>query len=238
MDSGSRESVRFRVPIPSYAPEEGMPRRTGVLQCTSLRRRGPEAIHGGSLTRPFVRTPLHSRIDGMALPARTRIARCCFCRGMMRVSARALSVSCPHCHKQISLEDLRIIGSHPGKTLATCGDVVVEQSARLNVALTARRVTVLGRVNGPIKGGEFVEIGTTGHVRGDIEAPKIVVRDGAMIEGVCRMTAAPPTEEDCDAALGAGGEINGEDLPDAGGCGEDISDDSPSGPRPLRRPGA
>ncbi len=119
-----------------------------------------------------------------------RIVRCVHCRGMMRVPARALSVFCPHCQKRVELESLRITGSHPGKKLATCGDVVVEATGWLNAEVVAENVTILGRVRGPVSASVSVEVGPKGHVIGDILAPKIVVREGAIIQGRCQMTSA------------------------------------------------
>ncbi|MFQ5501640.1 MAG: polymer-forming cytoskeletal protein [Phycisphaerae bacterium] len=121
--------------------------------------------------------------------ANTRIVRCCNCGGMMRVAARALSVFCPHCHKRITLENLRIIGSHPGKTLATCGDILVEPSTTLNLEITANNVIVRGRVRGSIRANASVEVTPTGRVVGDVKAPKIIVREGGVIQGRCEMTA-------------------------------------------------
>ncbi len=106
----------------------------------------------------------------------------------MRVSARALSVFCPHCQKRASLESLRIIGSHPGKALATCGDIFIEATANLNLAVYANNVLILGRIRGPIFANETVEVGPSARVFGDIKACKIIVRDGALIEGRCVMT--------------------------------------------------
>jgi cytoskeletal protein CcmA (bactofilin family) len=112
----------------------------------------------------------------------------------MRVSARALSVFCPHCHKGISLEDLRIVGSHPGKMLATCGDIVVESSARLYLTVIGKNVKVLGKIKGPVSGEESVEVGATGQVVGDIRSPKIIVREGGVIQGKCQIvTQKAPT---------------------------------------------
>jgi len=135
--------------------------------------------------------------------ANTRIVRCCNCGGMMRVAARALSVFCPHCHKRITLENLRIIGSHPGKTLATCGDILIEPSTTLNLEITANNVIVRGRVRGAIRANKSVEVTPTGRVVGDVKAPKIIVREGGIIQGRCEMTApmeqfpvSSPTEDD------------------------------------------
>lgn len=127
----------------------------------------------------------------MKTGAQTRIVRCCQCRGMMRVTARALSVFCPHCHKRITLEDLRIVGSHPGRSLATCGDILVEPSTTLNLEITAENVVVRGCVRGAIQANVSVEVTPTGRVIGDVRAPKIIVREGGIIQGRCEMTAPP-----------------------------------------------
>jgi len=129
----------------------------------------------------------------MSAAQETRIVRCWHCRGMMRVAARALSVFCPHCQKRANLEDLIVTGSHPGKALMTCGDIRIEHSARLHVDVYAHRVIVLGKLWGPVIADDFVIVGSTGHVIGDIKAPRIVVQEGGRIDGRCEMTriAAP-----------------------------------------------
>src|SRR5882672_9092705 len=115
--------------------------------------------------------------------ADTRIVRCWYCKGPMRVAGQALSVFCPHCQKRANLEDLVITGSHPGKALMTCGNIRIESSARLHVEIYANRVLVLGKLRGPIHALESVEIGSTGQVVGDIKAPRIVVQPGGQVEG-------------------------------------------------------
>ncbi|RIK69071.1 MAG: hypothetical protein DCC66_09375 [Planctomycetota bacterium] len=122
----------------------------------------------------------------------TRIVRCFHCKGLMKVSARALSVFCPSCQKRVNLEDLRITGTHPGKVLMTCGDILIEPTARLNVDVFGRRVVVHGRVVGQVQANESVEIASTGRVNGDIRAPKIIVQEGAVISGRCEMVRVDP----------------------------------------------
>ncbi|MBX3395126.1 MAG: polymer-forming cytoskeletal protein [Phycisphaerae bacterium] len=127
----------------------------------------------------------------MSDPATTKIVRCCHCRGMMRVAAKALSVFCPHCQKRATLESLRIVGAHPGRTLATCGDILVEAPAQLNVEITANNVTIRGKVNGSVFANECLEVDSTGRIYGDVRAGKLVVRDGGVIQG--RIEMLPPT---------------------------------------------
>ena len=118
----------------------------------------------------------------------------------MKVSTRALSVFCPHCQKRAPLESLRIIGSHPGNTLATCGDIFIEPTAILNLSVFANNVVIRGRVRGPVVAYETVEVGPTGRVTGDIKAAKIIISDGAVIEGHCEMTSpVQPQPDHADA---------------------------------------
>lgn len=107
----------------------------------------------------------------------------------MKVPGRALSVFCPHCQKRAELESLRIVGSHPGKMLSTCGDIRVEATATLNLPLFANNVVILGCVRGHVVANETVVLGSTARVSGDIKAAKVIVHDGAVIEGRCVMTA-------------------------------------------------
>lgn len=158
---------------------------------------------------------------------------------MMRVTARALSVFCPHCQTRVNLEDMRIVGSHPGKKLATSGDILVEPGARLNLELIGNRIVVNGRVNGAVSANEFVEIGPSGLIIGNIKAPKLVVRDGGSIQGRFERTTAPQE--------GIVNEADPIHSPDSAASGADtIGDKSPpdseetpqrARPRPMRPPG-
>ncbi len=71
---------------------------------------------------------------------------------------------------------------------------MVEASASLNLSILANNVVIHGRVRGPVVANEIVDVGPTGQVIGDIKAVKIIVRDGATIQGRCEM-AAPALPE-------------------------------------------
>lgn len=141
---------------------------------------------------------------------------------MLRVSRRVLSVFCPHCQKRLSLEDLTIVGSHPGRTLMTCGDVTVASSASLQLDVFGYRVVVLGRVKGNVTGEVSVEVGPGGRVVGDVRAPRVVVHEGGTLEGRCEMTrslAAAALDQvasataESDVKLPAAAEIPAEEEP-------------------------
>ncbi len=138
----------------------------------------------------------------MAAKPNTKIVRCCHCGGMMRVAARAMSVFCPHCQKRAPLESFRITGSHPGRTLATCGDIHIEKTAILNLEILGTNVFVNGRVRGGVTAGSCLEIGPNGSVIGEVKAARIIVQDGGFLEGRCEMTLTgrlqQPSAEDED----------------------------------------
>ncbi len=148
----------------------------------------------------------------MALKPNTKIVRCCHCRGMMRVSARAMSVFCPHCQKRAPLESFRITGAHPGRTLSTCGDIHVEETASLNLDIVGTNVYINGRVRGAVTAAETLDIGPAGHVIGDVKAGRVVVQAGGVLEGRCEMTAlarprpaAPEPDRDAGGSPAADG---------------------------------
>lgn len=179
--------------------------------------------------------PLLTKPEGNPIvtpPAKAKIVRCVNCRGMMRVPVRALSVFCPHCQKRVELESLRITGSHPGRRLATCGDIVVEATGWLNAEVVATNVMILGRVRGPVVASKYVEVGPKAQVIGDILAPKIVVREGAVIQGSCRMTR--PIEDRPEAMEDPGAQTGEETTETSEPEIEHIGVDSRIRPLPLR----
>jgi cytoskeletal protein CcmA (bactofilin family) len=70
--------------------------------------------------------------------------------------------------------------------------LVIGESGYVHGTVRAGSVLLLGRVEGDIVGAERVEIGPCGVLRGSIEARNLVVRDGGMIDGACRVTPPRP----------------------------------------------
>jgi cytoskeletal protein CcmA (bactofilin family) len=66
--------------------------------------------------------------------------------------------------------------------------LIVGEKGVINATVRAGIVLVSGEVVGNITGVERVELRGTARVSGDIEAPIVVVDEGVMFEGHCRMT--------------------------------------------------
>lgn len=80
---------------------------------------------------------------------------------------------------EISSEDTLIIGEH----------AVVHADVR------AGRVHVSGEVTGNLRATERVDLRRTARVYGDVEAPVVVVEEGVVFEGHCRMAKPSPVSE-------------------------------------------
>jgi cytoskeletal protein CcmA (bactofilin family) len=68
--------------------------------------------------------------------------------------------------------------------------LIVGEKGVINASIRAGIVLVSGEVVGNVVGLERVELRGTARVSGDIEAPIVVVDEGVMFDGHCRMTRA------------------------------------------------
>ena len=113
--------------------------------------------------------------------------RCTHCREEVEVAPKALSVFCTHCRQRLILEDFRIKNYRAVREFATCGDVVVEKRGAVAAQVQVGNLLVKGRVQGDVEARGKVEVAKTGDIRGDISAPRLVVRAGGTIKGFCRI---------------------------------------------------
>jgi cytoskeletal protein CcmA (bactofilin family) len=80
---------------------------------------------------------------------------------------------------EISSSDTLIIGAH----------------AVLHAAVRAGRLVVNGEVTGNLSALERIELKGTARVYGDVEAPVVVLEEGVLFEGHCRMAKPSPVAE-------------------------------------------
>lgn len=83
----------------------------------------------------------------------------------------------------VSSEDLTVAGRINGDVTAADNVLVVAAGARIRGSVSARAVVVQGDVRGSVTGEQRVEVGETGVVHGDIRAPRMVVAEGAAMDG-------------------------------------------------------
>ena len=115
----------------------------------------------------------------------TRVVRCYHCERACAVSLRAMSSSCPHCHRQLAIADIVVRARHWGSSLQTCGRILVDRRAdvRVSVLKACAGIEVHGVVKGKIVSFGPVTLGDTAQIDGDLEAPAVFVAPGAKILG-------------------------------------------------------
>ncbi len=84
-------------------------------------------------------------------------------------------------------EDMTIEGKVEGKIELPNNQLTIGANGTVRAELLAKSVVVIGRVAGNIQGSERIEIQATGVVEGDVCAPKLVVAEGAVLNGAIQM---------------------------------------------------
>ena len=72
--------------------------------------------------------------------------------------------------------------------ISTNDTLIVGEKGVVNADIRAGQVLVSGEVVGNVQATERVELKRTARMFGDVEAPVIVVEEGVLFEGHCRMT--------------------------------------------------
>jgi cytoskeletal protein CcmA (bactofilin family) len=88
-------------------------------------------------------------------------------------------------------EDLVIEGKVEGKVTLPNSQLTIGANGTIKAEVQAKSVVVVGRVSGNVRGTERVEIQATGIVEGDVIAPRLVVAEGAVVNGSIQMTSKP-----------------------------------------------
>jgi len=86
-------------------------------------------------------------------------------------------------------EDLVIEGKVEGKVDLPNNRLTIGAGGQVQAQVHAKTVVVIGRVAGNVSAGERLEIQATGIVEGDVEAPRLVVAEGAVLNGSVKMSA-------------------------------------------------
>ena len=85
-------------------------------------------------------------------------------------------------------EDLQIDGQVEGGVQLANHQLTIGETGRVQAQLYAKSVIVVGHVTGNITATERVEIQVNGIVEGDVHTPRLIVADGAVLNGSVEMT--------------------------------------------------
>jgi len=83
----------------------------------------------------------------------------------------------------VSSDDLYIDGEVDGSVEALGSTITVGPNARVTASITARRVIVLGSVQGPVTAQNSIELRKTCKLVGNLITPRIAIEDGAYFKG-------------------------------------------------------
>jgi cytoskeletal protein CcmA (bactofilin family) len=84
-------------------------------------------------------------------------------------------------------EDVLVEGKVEGKIDLPENELTIGANGNVHADVHAKTVMVIGRVAGNVSGGERVEIQTSGIVEGDVRAPRLIVQEGAVVNGSISM---------------------------------------------------
>ena len=93
-----------------------------------------------------------------------------------------------HIQGELHFDDtFRVDGKLTGRAVSQ-GDLVVGENGVVEADIEVGSIFVSGTVKGTIKASERIEIAAGGKVIADLDTPALVVEDGALLEGNCRMS--------------------------------------------------
>jgi len=94
----------------------------------------------------------------------------------------------PELTGEITFKDMvRVNGHVAGTVYSKTGTLIVDTGARVDARVDVQVAIVSGTVKGDIIARERVELGPTSKIYGNIWTRSLVIKDGAIFEGVCRM---------------------------------------------------
>ncbi len=103
-------------------------------------------------------------------------------------------------------EDIQVEGTVEGRVELPNNQFTIGADGKVRAEINAKQVVVIGQVNGNIHATERVEVQATGVVNGDVSAPRLIVHEGAVINGSIEMTK---TATPAKVAVAAGPKLAG-----------------------------
>jgi len=82
---------------------------------------------------------------------------------------------------------IRVNGHIAGSVYSKVGTIIVDVEAKVDANVDVAVAVIGGTVTGDIVARERVELGPASRIHGNIWTRSLVIKDGAIFEGVCRM---------------------------------------------------
>ena len=94
----------------------------------------------------------------------------------------------------VSDEDIAVEGLIEGSIVLKNNELLVGSSGRVHADVVAKSVKVDGELHGDVEASERIVITSSGSMRGNIQAPRVILEDGAKFKGSIDMDEAAPAK--------------------------------------------
>jgi len=91
---------------------------------------------------------------------------------------------------------LRVDGQLVGTVTSEAGTLIIGTNGQVDANVAVAAAMVNGTVNGDIVATEKLQLGRTARVMGNIQSPRLIIEEGAILEGSCSMLKARETQEE------------------------------------------
>lgn len=98
---------------------------------------------------------------------------------------------------------LRVDGHLIGTVSSEAGTLIIGTNGQVDANIMVAAAMINGTVNGDIVASEKLQLGRTARVMGNIHSPRLIVEEGAILEGSCSMLKARETQEEEAVAAAA-----------------------------------
>ena len=98
---------------------------------------------------------------------------------------------------------LRVDGGLSGRVASADGTLIVSTNGRVDANVEVAVAQIFGTVNGDITATKRIEMGRVAKVTGNIQTPALVIENGALFEGSCRMVQVKEQAEKSASASAA-----------------------------------
>jgi cytoskeletal protein CcmA (bactofilin family) len=95
---------------------------------------------------------------------------------------------------------MRVDGHFSGRITSTSGTLIVGNNGKVDANIEVAVAVIHGNINGDIIATQRLELGRAAKVNGNIQTPSLIIEQGAIFEGSCKMlqmhTAAEKARKD------------------------------------------
>ena len=90
---------------------------------------------------------------------------------------------------------MRVDGTLSGRVTSTSGTLIVGANGKVDANIEVAVAVIHGTINGDIIATQRLELGRAAKVNGNIQTPSLIIEQGAVFEGTCKMLQMTATAE-------------------------------------------